>query len=104
MKQMAETNLDNECKVLCFYISWYINTHISSEAAQWGLKRWLYLQHTGETASRKKGVLGMTLNCMWWWGSTFGALDRVEYLYIVITPRSIDSECSTCWCVIICVK
>ena len=33
-------------------------------------------------------VLGITLNYIWWWGSSSGDLGRVEYLVIVITPRS----------------
>ena len=39
----------------------------------------------------------MTLNCIWWWNSSFGYLVFVEYLFIVIVDRSIlilsDSTC-----------
>ena len=31
-------------------------------------------------------VLDMILNCIWWWGSSLGALGNVEYLFIAITP------------------
>ena len=30
----------------------------------------------------------MTLNCIWWWGSSSGDLESVEYPFIVITPIS----------------
>ena len=29
-----------------------------------------------------------TLNCIWWWGFSPGALENVEYLFITISPRS----------------
>ena len=35
-------------------------------------------------------VLDMALNCIWWWGSSSGALENVEYLFIANTPRSTD--------------
>ena len=35
------------------------------------------------------GILGMTLNWIWWWGSNSRAFGSVKYLYVVITPRSI---------------
>ena len=38
------------------------------------------------TASLYK-CLDMTLNSIWWWGSSFWALGNVKYLFIVITPR-----------------
>ena len=33
-------------------------------------------------------VLDLTLNCIWWWGSSSGELRRVEYSFIVITLMS----------------
>ena len=30
----------------------------------------------------------MTLNCIWWWGSTSEVLESVEYSFISITPMS----------------
>ena len=30
----------------------------------------------------------MTLNCIWWWGSSSGALENVEYFFIAITLGS----------------
>ena len=34
----------------------------------------------------KIGVLGMTLSCISWWDSSFGALYNVEYSFIAIIP------------------
>ena len=34
-------------------------------------------------------VLGMTLNCIRWWGSSPGRLEWVEYNFIVITPSMV---------------
>ena len=46
-------------------------------------------------------VLGMTLNCIWWWGSITGDLGNVKYPLTAITPRStFTSSCSTCLCLI----
>ena len=33
-------------------------------------------------------VLDMTLNCVWWWGSTPGALKNVEHFFMCIINRS----------------
>ena len=42
-------------------------------------------------------VLCMILNCIWWWGSSSGALGNVEYLFIAITPKStLTQRGSTC--------
>ena len=42
-------------------------------------------------------VLGMTLNCIWWWGSNSGALESLEYYFILITPRfTLTWNGSTC--------
>ena len=30
----------------------------------------------------------MTLNCIWWWGSSPGDLESMEYLLTAIIPRS----------------
>ena len=40
------------------------------------------------SAPHPTNVLGMTLNCISWWGSSPGALENVEYLFITITSRS----------------
>ena len=37
---------------------------------------------------KKKSVLDMTLNCIWWWGSSSGNFRNEEYPFIAITPRS----------------
>ena len=31
-------------------------------------------------------VLSMTLNCIWWWDSSFGALGNVKFPFIAIAP------------------
>ena len=36
---------------------------------------------------KKRDVLGMTLNCIWWWGSRSWDLQSVEFLFIAITPQ-----------------
>ena len=42
-------------------------------------------------------VLDMTLNGIWWWGSSPEALGNVEYSFIAITPRStLTLSGSTC--------
>ena len=35
----------------------------------------------------KKSVMGMILNYIWWWDSSSGNLESVEYSFIVINPR-----------------
>ena len=40
--------------------------------------RWLYLLLRGKTSS-KRGVLSMTLNCIWWWDYSSGVLGMMEY-------------------------
>ena len=54
---------------------------------------WLGLKNT-QTVSLQRSknppmsVLIMTQNCIWWWGSSLGALGNMKYLFIAITPRS----------------
>ena len=43
--------------------------------------RWLYPLQRGN-ASSKRSVQGMTLNCIWCWGSSFGDLKRLECPFI----------------------
>ena len=38
--------------------------------------------------SNYRRVPVMTLNSIWWWGSSSGVLRNVEYPFIAITPRS----------------
>ena len=38
--------------------------------------------------SKKKVLLGMKLNCVWWWYISFGAMEIVEYSIFAITPSS----------------
>ena len=46
----------------------------------------------------KHGILGMTLNCFWWWESNPGAFRNVMYLFTAITAWSTLSwNSSTCW-------
>ena len=46
---------------------------------------WLYPM---QRPSQKRGALGMTLNCIWCWGSSSGVPRSVEYSFITITSRS----------------
>ena len=43
-------------------------------------------------ASTSRGVLSMTRNCIWWWGSISGDRWNEEYPFIVITPRSTQNR------------
>ena len=36
----------------------------------------------------KSFVLGKTWSCIWWWGSSSGTLESLEYLFATITPKS----------------
>ena len=38
--------------------------------------------------AKKKGVLGMILNCIWWWEFNSRALQNVMFPFIVIIPMS----------------
>ena len=40
-------------------------------------------------------VLDMTLNCIWWWSTSSGALQSVEYLIVAITLRSTQTQSSS---------
>ena len=44
--------------------------------------------HLDHIHSRKKGVLRIALNYIWWWGTNSGDLWRVQYRFTAITPRS----------------
>ena len=33
-------------------------------------------------------IVGITLNCIWWWGSSSGNHDNLVYFFIGITPES----------------
>ena len=58
---------------------------------------WQYLLQRSKTPPHKRGVQDVTLNCMWWWGSSSASLENVAYLFIIITPRStLISSSSTC--------
>ena len=40
----------------------------------------------------------MILSCIWWWCSSLGTLEVMEYPFIVINPRStFTRSSSTCW-------
>ena len=42
-------------------------------------------------------VLDVTLNCIWWWGSSHGTLGNVVNPFIAIMPRSTQTQSgSTC--------
>ena len=40
-------------------------------------------------------ILEKTLNCIWWWGFSPGALGNVEHPSIAITPRSTLTQSSS---------
>ena len=51
----------------------------------------------GKTAPCPNECPVMTLNRIWWWGSSLEALGNVEYPFITITPRStLTQSGSTC--------
>ena len=86
--------------ILPFYLSVFLGLagreaeSLSPTSSGYGLTiRWLYPQQKGKTyLLQKKLVLSMTLNCIWWWGSSSVALGSVEYLYIVMTSRSTQTN------------
>ena len=44
--------------------------------------------HYKEVRSAQKGdVMGMTLNCIWWWVFCSGGMGSVKYSFFAITPR-----------------
>ena len=47
--------------------------------------------------SLKRGILSMTLNCIWWWGSTSGNLESVKYPFITITSRFTLTQSSSAY-------
>ena len=50
---------------------------------------------------KKKGVLVITLNCLWWWYSNSVDLRSVKYPFIAITPRSTLTQTGgSCWALI----
>ena len=54
----------------------------------------LHLLQRGNTLPTKWGVLSVSLNCSWWWGSIYGVWN---HLFIAITPRStLIQSGSTC--------
>ena len=57
---------------------------------------WLYPLQRDKT-STQRGVLGITLNCIWWWGSNSESLGSVRYHFIYITPSfTLTLNDSTC--------
>ena len=58
---------------------------------------WLYPPCRGVRLSlpSKRSVLGMTMNCIWSWGSSSGILGCVEYLFTALTPRSTLIQCGS---------
>ena len=53
---------------------------------QQGLEYTDYPLQESKTPS-KRGVLGMTRNCTWWWDSSSGAQESVEYSFLAVTPK-----------------
>ena len=46
------------------------------------------VEYTNCISTEGFSLLDRTINCIWWWGSSLGALVNVEYFFIAITPRS----------------
>ena len=57
-----------------------------SSPSWWGFKYNDCTPYKGIRPSPKMCVLGMTLNCIWWWGSTTGDLGSVEYVSLPLLP------------------
>ena len=61
--------------------------------------RWASLSTPSQTKKKilNRGFLSMTLNCIWWWGSSYGGLGNVRHYFNAITPRSTPTQNdSTC--------
>ena len=43
----------------------------------------------------KRSIMGMTLNCIWWWDSSSVYLGNGEYSFIAIIPRSTQTQSSS---------
>ena len=94
------------CRILLLQAGIYIYI-IAFPTLSAGLRiRWLYPHQTIRPFSpTKRSVLCMILNCIRWWGSSFGGLVSVEYPFIAITPRSTWSYStldSHLWVIYIC--
>ena len=74
------------------YIYIYIPTHMILILIAGFTMHQLYpLQKDNPPACKKSGVLGMTLNCIWWVGSMNAALGSTVYYFITISRRSTPS-------------
>ena len=48
---------------------------------------WLYSLHRQDSSFPKKGgLLGITLNCIWWWDSSSRTSGSVEYPFMPLLP------------------
>ena len=76
----------------------HIRAVISTILLTWLRICWLYPRQWSKTSpTKKRGILGMTLNCICWWSSSFVDLGNAKYTFAAITPRSTLTHCgSTC--------
>ena len=88
---------------LLFLFIWFYHkifyNHYSFYIAQLTRLRifWLYLSRGVRLLLQESYVIGMTLNCIWWWSSSLGDWGSVEYTFIAITSRStLTHSSSTC--------
>ena len=91
------------CGLMSRYCIWLTYYFCPTQCApfQWG---WEYADcisstevRTLRTPLKKIGVLSITLNCIWWWGSNSGNVEKFENSLIVITPKStLPWNVSTC--------
>ena len=100
--QYKITNWDGQKSYLFIYLSIYfcmsqsfsppgVNLNfkltIRSHPPSWDCRK-CRLHLCWEVRPSLMSVLGITLNCIWWWGTDLGALENDEYLVIAITPWS----------------
>ena len=61
-----------------------------------GTRRW-WLRFNNIEKNKIFSVLGTIVNCLWWWGSSSGDVEIVEYAFITITPMStLTQSVGTC--------
>ena len=70
------------------YHYFFDRPRITRSSVGWGCRiRWLHLSR-GLRPSPPTNALDMSLNCIWWCGSSPGTLVNIECPFITITPRS----------------
>ena len=79
---------------------WGINNHFVEVFFSLGPNaklriRWLYPQQRVRPRPQR-GILDMTLNCIWWWSPSSGDQGSVEYPFISILPSLLTRYGSAC--------